>query len=67
MSKEERLEAFEKMLQNVNDRYSDIISKMEKLKVEGKMKSVTYNQLMAEKLSLQKIISMYEIYGLIER
>ncbi|MBD5157928.1 MAG: hypothetical protein HDT13_09880 [Butyrivibrio sp.] len=67
MSKEERLEAFEKMLQNVNDRYSDIISKMEKLKAEGKMKSVTYNQLMAEKLSLQKIISMYEIYGLIER
>ncbi len=67
MSKEERLEAFEKMLQNVNDRYSDIISKMEKLKVEGKIKSVTYNQLMTEKLALQKIISMYEIYGLIER
>jgi len=67
MSKEERLEAFEKMLQNVNDRYSNIISKMEKLKAEGKIKSVTYNQLMAEKLSLQKIISMYDIYGLIER
>lgn len=66
MSKEERLEAFEKMLQNVNDRYSNIISKMEKLKAEGKIKSVTYNQLMAEKLSLQKIISMYNIYGLIE-
>ncbi len=66
MSKEERLEAFEKMLQNVNDRYSDTISKMDKLKAEGKIKSVTYNQLMAEKLSLQKIISMYKIYGLIE-
>ena len=66
MSKEERLEAFEKMLQNVNDRYSDTISKMDKLKAEGKIKSVTYNQLMADKLSLQKIISMYEIYGLIE-
>ncbi len=61
------MEAFEKMLQNVDDRYSDIISKMEKLKAEGKIKSVTYNQLLAEKLSLQKIISMYEIYGLIER
>ena len=67
MRNEERLEAFEKMLQNVNDRYSDVISKMEKLKAEGKIKSVTYNQLMAEKLSLQKIISMYEIYGLMER
>lgn len=67
MRKEERLEAFEKMLQNVNNRYSDTISKMEKLKAEGKIKSVTYHQLMAEKLSLQKIISMYEAYGLIER
>lgn len=38
----------------------------ERLEAEGKMKSVSYNQLIAEKLSLQKIISMYKIYGLIE-
>lgn len=66
MDSNERLKAFEKMLQNVNDRYSDTVLKMEKLKAEGKMKSVTYNQLMAEKLSLQKIRSMYEIYGLLQ-
>ena len=32
-----------------------------------KLKSVTYNQLMAEKLTLQKMLSMYEIYGIIEK
>lgn len=65
MDKEERLGAFEKMLQNVSDRYKVTVDKMEKLKAEGKVKSVTYNQLMADKLTLQKMISMYEVYGLL--
>lgn len=56
MENQERLEGFEKMLQNVQDRYADTVTKMEKLKTEGKVKSVTYNQLMAEKLSLQKMM-----------
>lgn len=66
MGRDERLEAFEKMLQNVKDRFADTTKKMEGLKAQGKTKSVTYNQLMAEKLSLQKMLSMYEIYGLLE-
>ena len=65
MDKEERLGAFKKMLENVNDRYKVTVDKMEKLKAEGKVKSVTYNQLMADKLTLQKMISMYEVYGLL--
>lgn len=67
MNREERLAAFENMLKNVKDRYADTTEKMEKLKAEGKLKSVTYNQLMAEKLTLQKMLSMYEIYGIIEK
>lgn len=67
MNREERLDAFENMLKNVKDRYADTTEKMEKLKAEGKVKSVTYNQLMAEKLTLQKMLSMYEIYGIIEK
>ena len=67
MNREERLAAFENMLKNVKDRYADTTEKMEKLKAEGKLKSVTYNQLMAEKLTLQKVLSMYEIYGIIEK
>ena len=65
MNDEERLVAFELMLQNVNDRYEDTVKKMDRLKADGKVKSVTYNQLMADKLLLQKMISMYKIYGII--
>lgn len=66
MNQEKRLEAFEKMLQNIQERYQDTTEKMEALKTKGKVKSVTYNQLMAEKLSLQKMLSMYEIYGILQ-
>lgn len=64
MTERERLEAFEKMLQNVKERYADSANKMKKLKAEGKEKTVTYKQLMADKLTMQKILSMYEIYGI---
>lgn len=64
MTERERLEAFEKMLQNVKERYADSANKMKKLKAEGKEKTVTYKQLMADKLTMQKILSMYEVYGI---
>ena len=63
----EREEKFEKMLQSTLDEYSITVNKMEKLKAENKAKTVTYKQLMATKLTLQNIISRYEIYGLIEK
>lgn len=63
----EREEKFERMLQATLDEYDDMVMKMEKLKAENKMKTVTYKQLMASKLTLQNIISRYEIYGLIEK
>lgn len=62
----EREEKFERMLQNIQERYADAVQKMEQLKAAEKTKSVTYKQLMAEKLTLQKMLSMYQIYGLIE-
>lgn len=55
------------MFQATLDEYDDVVMKMEKLKAENKMKTVTYKQLMASKLTLQNIISRYEIYGLIEK
>ena len=61
----EREEKFEKMLQGVQEEYDVTISKMEKLKTEGKTKTVSYRQLMSTKLTLQNILSRYEIYGLL--
>lgn len=62
----EREEKFEKMLQAVQEEYNSTVSKMEKLKTESKIKSVTYKQLMSNKLTLQNILSRYEIYGLLD-
>ncbi len=60
----EREEKFEEMLQAIQKEYDDTVSKMEKMKVEGKSKTVTYKQLMSTKLMLQNMLSRYEIYGL---
>ena len=62
-----REEQFEKMLSSVLSEYEDVLGKMEKLKAENKVKTVTYKQLMATKLTLQNIISSYEIYGLLDK
>lgn len=64
MTDVEKLIAYEAMRENVIERFNTASDKMTKLKLEGKEKSVTYKQLMAEKMTMQKIISMYEIFGI---
>ena len=63
---ESRLDAFEKMLAAVEDNLRQTEQKMKKLKDEGKEKSATYRQLMANKLQYQNMLSLYRLYGLIE-
>lgn len=62
----EREEKFERMMQAVLNSYNSAAEKMDKLKAEGKTNTVTYKQMMAEKLKNQNIISLYKLYGLIE-
>lgn len=66
MHMSEREERFEKMLNNVLKNYENTVLKLEKLKAEDKMKTVTYRQLTADKLKYQNIIDMYKFYDLIE-
>ena len=63
-NQEKRLEQFEKMLQSVQTEYKSIVRQMEELKKKGKIRSVTYQQLMTRKLTYQNMISMYELYDL---
>lgn len=63
----EREEKFEKMFQAIQEEYTETVNKMEKLKMEGKVKTVTYRQLTSTKIMLQNMLSRYEIYGLLER
>ena len=64
---EERLDAFEKMLLAVQNEYADVQVKMEKMKTKGRTKSATYRQLMGRKMTLQSMLTMYEVYGLMEK
>lgn len=64
---EKRLEQFEKMLAEVRKEYENIVRQMEELKEKGKIKSVTYQQLMTRKLTYQNMLSMYELYDLVEK
>lgn len=61
-----REEKFEKMLQAVQQEYGTVCDKMEVLKAEGKAKTATYRQLMGRKLTLQNMLAMYEIHGLLD-
>jgi len=61
---QKRLGAFEKMLEGILVEYKDILSRMEKLKAEGKVKSVTYQQLLVRKLMYTNMLALYELYDL---
>lgn len=63
---ETRLEAFEKMLSAVQESYTSTTEKMEQLKSQGKTKSATYRQLMGNKMMYQNMLSLYQIYGILE-
>ena len=67
MSGEERLAAFEAMLAAVQMQYNETITRMDKMKLEGKVKTTTYRQLFARKLSLQDVLTLYEVYGLLDK
>ena len=63
--REKRLEAFENILSSVQQQYEDIEVKMAELKMEGKEKTTTYRQLMANKLRLGDLLAMYKLYDLL--
>ena len=62
----EREERFERMLQEIQAEYASIEQKMAVLRAEGKTKTVTFRQLMGNKLMYQSMLTMYRDHGLIE-
>lgn len=52
----DRIDKFEKMLSDIQAKYENVLEKMNKMKAEGKNKTVTYRQLMAEKMTLKNIL-----------
>lgn len=57
---------FERMLEGIQADYADTVRKMDALRTENKTKTVTFRQLMGNKLMYQTMLSMYREYGLID-
>lgn len=61
----DRLEAFERMLADLRARLAVTEERMQALRAQGREKSVTFRQLMGEKLQLQAMLELYRVYGLL--
>lgn len=67
MDERKRLEAFEKMLLDVQKNYDELTARLERLKAEGREKSAIFRQYMGNKMTCQYMLSLYREYGLIEQ
>ncbi|MBO7711835.1 MAG: hypothetical protein J6S83_15300 [Lachnospiraceae bacterium] len=61
----ERSEAFEAMLKRVLEEAETEKNRMEELKRQGKEKTATYRQYMGNRLFYNRLISLYQEYGLL--
>lgn len=62
----EREEKFERMLESIKTQYTSTVERLAVLKAEDKTKTATYRQLLGEKLRLKEMLTLYEIYGLLD-
>ena len=67
MRDRDRLKAFEKMLTDVQTNYEELVSRLDRLKAEGREKSATFRQYLGNKMTCQYLLNMYKDYGLIEK
>ena len=67
MSDLERLAAYDRMYADLLKERDKVLADMEKLRTAGKNKGVTYQQLLAQKLTVQNLIGRFEIYGIKEK
>ena len=64
MSDAERLAAYDRMYADLLKERDKVLSDLDRLRAAGKNKGATYQQLLAQKLTLQNLIGRFEIYGI---
>ena len=67
MKKLERLENFEKALQDILNEYDNLGNQLEKLRNDGKMKTTKFRELLGKKLVYNMIITIFKRYNLIDK
>ena len=66
MTEQERLAAYDRMYADLLRERDKVIVDMERLRSAGKNRGATYQQLLAQKLTVQNLIGRFEIYGIRE-
>ena len=66
MSDLERLAAYDRMYADLLRERDKVLADMDKLRAAGKNKGATYQQLLAQKLTVQNLIGRFELYGIKE-
>ena len=61
-----RLAAYDRMYADSLKERDKVLADMDKLRAAGKNRGVTYQQLLAQKLTVQNLIGRFEIYGIKE-
>ena len=62
----ERIDAFEKMLSDIQKQAQYESNKMEELKAAGKEKTATYRQYFGNRMLYKMMLDKYKEYGLID-
>ena len=66
MTEQERLAAYDRMYADLLRERDKVIADMEQLRSAGRNRGATYQQLLAQKLTVQNLIGRFEIYGIRE-
>ncbi len=63
----DRLDAFERMLADIQDQAAREAEQMDALRAQGKEKTATYKQYVGNRLIFKAILEKYRDYGLLDR
>lgn len=63
----DRLDAFERMLADIQDQAAREAEQMDALRAQGKEKTATYKQYVGNRLIFKAMLEKYRDYGLLDR
>ena len=66
MTDQERLAAYDRLYAALLKERDQVLSRLEEQRAAGKVRGVTHQQLLAQKLTLQNLIARFAAYGIRE-
>ena len=66
MTDQERLAVYDRLYADLLKERDQVLSRLEEQRAAGKVRGVTHQQLLAQKLTLQNLIARFAAYGIRE-